>query len=88
MTKPMKPTKAWAIRDERGRLMDLGYAPSLFKTKADARTWSAVEAGESPLRVRIVEDAAVERAIAVLRKYYSPGWDDVGTAIRDLGGRP
>lgn len=98
MSKPMKPARAWAVVDQRGvHLRSMYGVPMLRKSKRESRLyeqWS--EDGKRQylraLRVRILDDVAVERAIAVLRL----AGENLGhvltleipAAIRDLGGKP
>ena len=91
--KPMKPCKAWAIADNCGRLIETNAGvPILRATHNNPCDW--VEDDERFVRVRILEDAAVERAIAVLRSLDADFWvgnptgDKIEAAIRDLGGKP
>ena len=91
-TKPMKPVRAWAVICANGKLSTVENVACLFPARKDAERWAVKT--ERPIRVRILDDAAVERAIAVLRAAEAnlgtayPFTSDIHAAIRDLGGRP
>ena len=60
----MKPTKAWAVADGRGVVQEHTACPK----KACAAAF-VTEDGERVVRVRILDDAAVKRAIAALQAF-------------------
>ena len=83
--KQMKPCKAWALVDGDGHV-DL----SVIGTDRKWVRGFVVLASERHLRVRIIDDAAVERAIAAMRRIAEgslTGVADCYDAIRDLGGK-
>lgn len=97
MTKPMKPAKAWALANKAGTLYETNSGvPILRKTQNNPCDW--MEDGDRFVRVRIIEDAAVERAIRAMKdmerlagKNMSDDADELvalRAAIRDLGGKP
>ncbi len=97
-SKPMKPVKAWAILDTGFGCVAsdcIGYDRSMlfmiYKCKADASRDKIRRSDERVARVRILDDAAAGRAIAILRTTLRlEGYDHkvIKGAIRDLGGRP
>ena len=70
----MKPRKAWTVAEKNGKMiMALSGSPILRRTKVDAAKYETYNMdgtsdGSHAVRVRIVEDAAVERAIEALRE--------------------
>ena len=89
-TKPMKPVRAWAVICASGKLSTVENVACLFPARKDAERWAVKT--ERPIRVRILDDAAVERAIAFLRiargEFNLAGEQECDRIIRDLGGRP
>lgn len=70
--KPMRPAKAWAVVQESGRLLSTGMDTPLLRTmRGETIPYTIARSNErsgcKPLRVRILDDAAVERAIAALK---------------------
>lgn len=91
MNKSMKPARAWVNLETSGGIAKCDGYPVLFANKTEAAQGTRNGWGERPLRVRIIEDAAVERVIAILRTTLRlEGYDHnvIKGAIRDLGGRP
>lgn len=93
MSKPMKPAKAWAVVSPSDKLAYNEHNEfHILRRKRDDQRMAKY--GFRALRVRILDDAAVERAIAVLRCADAHiGTDgssspDIHAAIRDLGGKP
>lgn len=97
MSKPMKPAKAWAVVSPSDKLAYNEHNEfHILRRKRDDQRMAKY--GFRALRVRILDDAAVERAIAALRtaidtaeKLYDLASEEAALykdAIRDLGGRP
>lgn len=95
-TKPMRPARAWAVIGADGKPSTVENVACLFPARKDAGQWAINT--ERPLRVRILDDAAVEQAIAAIKdSILNFRRDDdldpdptiqLEAAIRDLGGRP
>lgn len=88
--KAMKPRTAWGIASESGRLIENNSGtPIMRATQNNPCDW--LDDGERFVRVRIIEDAAAEKAISCLRriKPYAAGvdWSEYEAAIRGLGGK-
>lgn len=87
--KPMKPARAWVLLDADGKMI-----PGTVNRLRERTVGMRDEPWEKSVRVRILDDAAVERAIAVLRAAEAnlgtayPFTSDIHAAIRDLGGKP
>ena len=83
--KSMKPCKAWAI----ARRKEGWMIADIWRVR---REMPCLTTSERAVKVRIIEDAAVERAIECLRriKPYAAAsdWGEYEAAIRDLGGKP
>lgn len=85
MSKPMRPARAWVLLDADGKMI-----PGTVNRLRERTVGMRDEPWEKSLRVRILDDAAVERAIAVLRGIdcaSTADEDRVNAAIRDLGAR-
>ena len=89
----MKPARAWAVVSPSDKLAYNEHNEfHILRRKRDDQRMAKY--GFRALRVRILDDAAVERAIAVLRAAEAnlgtayPFTSDIHAAIRDLGGRP
>ena len=97
----MRPMKLWAVVQKSGRLLLTGNTPLTRTTRSEilpfSMPYSNEVGGRRAVRVRILEDAAVKRAIAVLKgqlgvlgeDIFGGGGDaDIKAAIRGLGGKP
>ena len=86
----MKPARAWAVVSPSDKLAYNEHNEfHILRRKRDDQRMAKY--GFRALRVRIIEDAAVERVIAILRTTLRlEGYDHnvIKGAIRDLGGRP
>lgn len=90
--KQMKPCKAWGLVGKRdGRITFYGnFRADVYKTEAFTKKYHDPDT-DRLLRVRVLDDAAVERVIDLLRGLEcgsTADEDRVNAAIRDLGGKP
>lgn len=88
-SKPMKPARAWVNLEDGGGIAECTGYPIISANKSEA-VLAERNGWGCPVRVRILDDDAVERVVDLLRGLdcaSTADEDRVNAAIRDLGGK-